>query len=371
MRRSGPARLSLLLAAVLGVVPARAGVADDPAPSSTAGDTTGAPGGSWPFSVGEEAVYRLGVALGPAPPTPVGTARLAVEACEPVDGRPAYRVVREMEGRIPFVYRVDDRRTSWIAPDPFRSLRFEERLQEGDYRRHRRYRLDHDRRRYTRWDRSPDGAGWERVDGETAVPMPPAALDEVAFLYFVRTLPLAVGTVRRFDRLFEADESPVELTVLRRDRVRVPAGTYGTVVVRPVIRADGLFGRDGRAEVHVSDDARRIIVKIEARTEVGRIDLSLEEYRSGADAGSPGEAGPTGCGGPGRRSPPVERTGPDPHRPTEPGVRAEGAGVRLLRGSSGEPIFRRRGGAALLPRPRTLLTGERTPANPRSEDRIG
>lgn len=230
-----------------------------------------------PFRVGEEAVYRVSVSLGPAPPQPVGSARLAVEARDTVEGREAFRVVREMEARVPLVYSVDDRQVSWFAPDPFRSLRFEEHLRQGDYRRHRQYRLDHAEGRYTRRDRSEDG-GWRRVE-DGGGPMPAGAMDEVAFLYFVRTLPLEVGEVRRFGRMFEADDNPVVLEVLRRDTVRVPAGTFPTVVVRPVIPADGLFSREGRAEVHLTDDDRRLVVRIESRMRAGRVDLSLEEYR--------------------------------------------------------------------------------------------
>jgi hypothetical protein len=113
--------------------------------------------------------------------------------------------------------------------------------------------------------------------------MPEDAMDEVAFLYFVRTLPLEVGEVRRFERMFEADDNPVVLEVLRRETVRVPAGTFETVVVRPVIRADGLFSREGRAEVHLTDDDRRLVVRIESRMKAGRVDLSLEEYRPGGE----------------------------------------------------------------------------------------
>lgn len=250
---------------------------------SAAVEAEGPPPSPLPFRVGEEAVYRVSASLGPSPLQAVGTARLAVEDRETVEGTETFRVVREMEARVPLVYSVDDRQVSWFAPDPFRSHRFEEHLRQGDYRRHRRYRLDQEAGRYTRWDRAADGGRWRRVEEAKDVRMPADAMDEVAFLYFVRTLPLEVGTARRFDRMFESDDNPVVLEVLRREEVRVPAGTFETVVVRPVIQADGLFSREGRAEVYLTDDDRRLIVKIESRMKVGKVDLSLEEYRPGGD----------------------------------------------------------------------------------------
>lgn len=234
----------------------------------------------WRFGVGERSVYDVRVALGSVrAPRPLGEARLTVEARDSVDGIPAYRTSLEVEGSIPLVYRMDDRQVSWIATDPIRSLRYEERLREGSYRRDRVYRLDQEQGRYTRYDRR-DGE-WRPVEEETGVPMPEQALDEIAFLYLVRTLPLEPGRSWSFERYFEEDGNPVELEVLRREKVRVPAGRFETVVVRPTIRAGGLFGEEGRAEVYLSDDDRRIVVKIESRMKAGRADFVLTDYRAG------------------------------------------------------------------------------------------
>jgi hypothetical protein len=258
----------------------------------------------WTFPVGEEATYRVDVALGPVgTPRPVGEARLRVEARDTVGGRPAYRTSLELEARIPLIYRMDNRQVSWIAPDPFRTLMYEERLREGDHRRHRRYRLDQEEGTYTRFDRG-DG-GWRAVEGWTGVSMPPRALDEVAFLYLVRALSLEPGRTYRLTRHFEEDGNPVILEVLRRETVRVPAGRFETVVVRPVIRTSGLFSRGGRAEVFVTDDRRRLIVEIRSRMKMGRVHFRLESYSPGA-------------------TPPPAATG----RTTGPGAGAESPGVR-------------------------------------------
>lgn len=281
---------ALALTALASPTPAAAQTsADDAADDDTAAgtavgrDTTArasSAGSDWRFPVGERAVYDVSVALGSVrAPRPLGEARLTVEARDTVDGTAAYRTSLEVEGGIPLVYRMDDRQVSWIAPDPIRSLRYEERLREGSYRRDRIYRLDQQRGTYTRRDLK-DGE-WRPVEGETDVPMPPQALDEISFLYLVRTLSLEPGRSYSFERYFEADGNPVELEVLRREEIRVPAGRFETVVVRPRIQAGGLFGEEGRAEVYLSDDDRRIVVKIESRMKAGRADFVLTDYRPG------------------------------------------------------------------------------------------
>lgn len=251
-------------------------------PGSDVRDSSSAPveETAWSFPVGERSVYDVRVALGRVrAPRPLGEASLAVEGTDSVSGTAAYRLALEMEGGIPLVYRMDDRKVSWVATDPLRTLRFEEHLRQGDYRRDRQCRMRQEAGRYSCYEEDGEG-GWRPLEDAQDVEMPEAALDEVAFLYLVRTMPLEVGRTYRFDRLFEEDGNPVELEVLRRETVRVPAGRFETIVVRPIIETGGLFGDEGRAEVYMTDDERRLIVKIASTMKVGRIDMLLTEYRA-------------------------------------------------------------------------------------------
>ena len=51
-------------------------------------------------------------------------------------------------------------------------------------------------------------------------------------------------------------------------------------MVRPVIQTRGLFGEGGQAEVHFSDDERRILVMIRSRVPVvGSLSLHLRSYQ--------------------------------------------------------------------------------------------
>lgn len=235
---------------------------------------------AWHYPVGETSVYDVQVGMGRvSAPRPLGEARLAVEAREPVDGAQAYRLALEIEGGVPMLYRQDDRQVSWVATDPLRTLRFEEHLRQGDYRRDRLCRMEQAEHSYSCFTRGADG-GWEPIDRLQGQRMPAKALDEVSILYLVRSLPLEVGKTYRFDRLFEEDSNPVRIQVLRRETVRVPAGRFETIVVRPIFKSGGMFGEEGRAEVFLSDDARRMIVKIESSMKLGRIDLLLKEYRA-------------------------------------------------------------------------------------------
>jgi hypothetical protein len=112
-------------------------------------------------------------------------------------------------------------------------------------------------------------------------------LDDVSFIYYARTLPLAIGETYTIPRYFREDGNPVVLNVLRRETITVPAGTFNTIVVQPIIQTDGLFGRGGRAELYFSDDARRILVQLRSRVPVvGSLVLNLRSFTPGQSSGA-------------------------------------------------------------------------------------
>ncbi len=228
----------------------------------------------WRFPVGERLDYSVtwgGIRL--------GEGSLAVEAIDTVARRPSYRVAMEMSGGPPF-YRVEDRMVSWIQPSPFTALRFDQTQSEGDYRRDRRIELDPDRRVYTRLDRK--GGEYVVHPDEVDVPIPAGALDELSYVYFARLLPLEVGVRYEFDRYFKEEGNPVVVEVLRREEIRVPAGKFQTIVLRPEIRTSGIFKEGGEAELYLTDDERRIPVRVRTSMAIGSGNLFLTGYEDGA-----------------------------------------------------------------------------------------
>ena len=87
-------------------------------------------------------------------------------------------------------------------------------------------------------------------------------------------------------RYFKADGNPVILEVLRKERITVPAGTFNTVVVRPILKTDGLFGEGGEAEVYFTDDSRRLMVQMRSKVPVvGSQSLHMTKYQPGEPFG--------------------------------------------------------------------------------------
>ena len=119
----------------------------------------------------------------------------------------------------------------------------------------------------------------EDVIGELGTALP---LDDMSFIYFVRSHPLEIGQTYTYPRYFKKEGNPVIIEVLRRDVRETPAGTFNTIVVRPTIKTDGLFKDGGEAELHFTDDENRYLVYMRVGMPVlGSITLHLEKIIPG------------------------------------------------------------------------------------------
>jgi uncharacterized protein DUF3108 len=218
---------------------------------------------SMPFGIGERLTYD--VKFGPVK---VGSGSMEVAGIVPVRGRDAWHTVFRVKGGT-FFYRVNDVLESWFDAQTFSSLRFVQDFEEGGKNRERTYEIYPDRGVFVE----------EKKDGsQTEEPTVQQPLDDGSFLYFVRTIPLLVGQTYEFSRYFRPDRNPVIIRVLRREKVKVPAGTFEAVVIQPIIKAKGIFSENGQAELWLTDDNRRMMVQMKSKLSFGSLNLYLRSY---------------------------------------------------------------------------------------------
>lgn len=213
-----------------------------------------------PFAVGERLIYDVKFGA-----IKVGQGSMEVLDTVTLRGRTAWHTRFRVRGGIPF-YRVDDVLESWIDRVEFNSLRFVQDFDEGGRNRERRYEIFPERAVY-------------RENDEAEQPSVANPLDDGSFLYFVRTIPLEVGRTYEFNRYFRPDRNPVIVKVTGRETITVPAGTFRTLVLQPIIKSKGIFSEDGQARIWLSDDAARIMVQMKSRTKIGTLNLYLKSHR--------------------------------------------------------------------------------------------
>jgi uncharacterized protein DUF3108 len=213
-----------------------------------------------PYGVGERFEYSVKFGF-----LPVGSGAMEVAGIDTVRGQLAWHAVFTVHGGTLF-YRVDDRLESWMDVRSLVSLRHKQELSEGTRDRQRHFEI------------FPERGVFEEA-GKPEAPTVSAPLDDASFLYFVRTIPLEVGATYEFDRYFRPDRNPVKIRVLRRERVKVPAGEFDAIVIQPIIKAKGIFAEGGRAELWLSDDNNRIMLQLRSKLSFGSLNLHLTSFR--------------------------------------------------------------------------------------------
>ncbi len=216
-----------------------------------------------PFKVGEKFDFRLQVKWGFISGS--GNASLAVEALERVHGHQTLKLAFRTRGSVA-VFGINDVQRSWLDTRAGFARRFEQKLDQTGYERDKTYDFLPEQMQYVNIANPADS-------GTLASNIP---LDDVSFIYFIRTLPLKVGDVYTASRYFKADGNPVSVRVLRTERITVPAGSFNAVVVKPIIRTKGLFSEGGDAEVWFSDDPRHIPLRVRAKVSVATLTMELQ-----------------------------------------------------------------------------------------------
>lgn len=200
-----------------------------------------------PFGPGEHLVYKVKVGV-----FGVGEGFMAVVGVDEHEGNPVYRVEMGLEGNLGPA-KVDDLYQTWFDVSTLQTWRYVRDINEVGYQ------------SYRHWEFFPDRMRWERQDNDEEGDLGSALpLDEIAFIYYLRTLPLEVGKSYTMNRYFQEDGNPVTIKVLRKDQRETEGVLYNTIVVSPQIQTDGLFSEGGKAEIHVTDDERRIPVYVKS-----------------------------------------------------------------------------------------------------------
>lgn len=219
------------------------------------------------FRVGETLVYdaRYGIFT-------VGRAMLHVAGIDTIHGTPALHVVFVLQGSVP-LYRLHDRMDSWFGVEDFASRRFVQDFHEGGSDRYTAYEILPDSGYYL--ERSTtDG---DPLDANERHATSAAPLDDLAFFYFIRASELAVGQRYEFERYFRPDRNPVVLNVLARDTLDVPAGSFASIVLQPIIQGRGILAESREPRMWISDDDRRLVVQLKSKFSFGTITLRLKE----------------------------------------------------------------------------------------------
>jgi len=168
-------------------------------------------------------------------------------------------------------FKVDDRAESIVtrgSGNRFGAPKYSRnKIQEGKHRRLKEAHFDPQRLKVESRDLLEKTQQVDTISANT--------FDSLSCVYYVRTLDLVPGRsvhvdIYDFKRLWST-----EVKVLRREEIVTPLGRFKTIVVKPMMKAEGYFSRSGDITVWLTDDALRIPVQMTTKVKIGKITATL------------------------------------------------------------------------------------------------
>ncbi len=214
---------------------------------------------SLPFAVGERLEYTARFNV-----LPVGEAQLVVEASDTINGVPTMHVsyqarTGEVADRL---YRIRDRIDIWFSRDDLKTYRVVKDINEGKYRKHRTTRIDYD--------------NLLAITNNDTLPIAVDIRDPYSLFYYLRTLPLADGQILDLTTFDNKKFTSFQVKITAKQKVKVPAGRFSCLLVKPFHRQRTLFKNQGDMEIWLSDDDRKIPVQINIKLKYGSLILKLK-----------------------------------------------------------------------------------------------
>jgi hypothetical protein len=233
------------------------------------------------FGIGEDFQYviKWGVVL-------AGYSSLSIPEIINVNQRPTYHIVSAAHsgGMVSAFYTVEDHNDVWLDEAALVTVRYEKRIHEGKFQIDETSILDQPARRWKTRSYRLDKNTYEEKEGD----LPPNALDSFGSLYYVRTLPLEVGQTYIIDVHSGDKVYPLTVNVLKREKVKVPAGKFDCIMVEPFLRGPGIFISKGKKlQVWLTADERRIPVRMRSEIMIGHVSAELTQYQLGPQTSSP------------------------------------------------------------------------------------
>ncbi|HKC40683.1 MAG TPA: DUF3108 domain-containing protein [Gemmatimonadales bacterium] len=219
------------------------------------------PASAVPFPVGERLSFgaRYGIFS-------VGSAAMEVMGIDTVHGVETVHIRFRITGGALW-YHLDQTIESWVGRYDFHSRRYSSIQDERGHHRENRYEI------------YPDSGYYREVGRDTTFATVLEPLDDAAFLYWIRTVPLEVGKKYEYARYFRPDRNPVIIEVLGRERVSVAGKKWQAIVVRPKIpQGRGIFAEKSETHIWLSDDPQRIVLAIQSNFSFGQVTLKLKDY---------------------------------------------------------------------------------------------
>ncbi|MBI5747707.1 MAG: DUF3108 domain-containing protein [Nitrospinae bacterium] len=220
-----------------------------------------------PFNEGEELIYEIswfGISA--------GTGRLHVRDKIVREGREMYHIAYYANSSELFskFYKVEDMAETFMDTRGFFPWSFKLKVREGKSKRDVETifnQIDH------------KATFIKDKDEPKTVSVPSAVQDAFSSLYYLRTKNLKVGEKVVIDVFEDKKNWQVEVYVLKKERIKIYSGEVDTILVKPLLKYEGIFQRKGDLYIWLTDDERKIPVQVKTKVIIGSVYANIIDMR--------------------------------------------------------------------------------------------
>jgi hypothetical protein len=216
------------------------------------------------FAVGEKLLFNVNFGIITA-----GYAEMSIPQFDTVLSNTTYKVQFTVRSTptFDFFFEVRDRYETYLDSSGIFPWRFEQHIKEGKFRKD--YTAIFDQKNH------------KAKSDEGEFDIPEHVHDIMSAFYYARTIDYSkfkIGQRVQLQNFFKGKSNPLDIKYLGKQKITVDAGTFNCIIVEPMVKEGGLFKSEGRILIWLSDDERKIPVKVNTKVIIGSIDAELKEF---------------------------------------------------------------------------------------------
>ena len=111
--------------------------------------------------------------------------------------------------------------------------------------------------------------------------IPPYVHDIMSAFYYARTVDyigVKPGQVIRLQNFYKDSTNQLDVRNRGKQTIEVEAGKFNCIVVEPLVREGGLFKSEGKIFIWLTDDDRKLPIRVNSKIPIGSVDSELIAY---------------------------------------------------------------------------------------------
>lgn len=230
-----------------------------------------------PFRVGEKVVHKVSWSKINA-----GYMSFEVKPFANVNGEKSYQFQMQIWSNSFFssIYSVDDKLVSLVDYDTLVPSVFTLHVQHTTELREARAFFDQKKKIATYWEKKVTSNEGEK-EKKIQWPIQEFSQNVYSALFYMRTFQWKVGVTHQF-RVADDNENLIfRAKAIRKEKIETEVGSFDAIVVQPQVELKGIAKPVGDIFMWLSDDDRKLILRIESKVKIGTFVTEISELVPG------------------------------------------------------------------------------------------